>query len=175
MIGQMSQREKTLAFLVGGVLFLLLNVVLIKFFMANHAEQQRVLALTQGKINGLKQQESQRALWSQRDAYLTQNMPKMGDPQVENRKLSEAVKEIARKHTITIETPNPGVANRQKEYVSLGVKVSAKAPWTQMFDFLRELQMPGQFLVLDPVELKVDANDKTQLRAEVTVTRWFLP
>lgn len=175
MLAQMSSRERTLALIVGGVLVLLINVVLIRFFLQKRAEFQAGIAATQSKIDRLKQQESQRALWSERDAWLTQSLPVLGDPQVANREMAEAVKEVARKHTITFESPNYGVPNRQKEYTALGIRVSLKAPWQPMMDFLRELQAPGQFLVFDPLDLKVDPTDKTQLRAEVTVTKWFAP
>lgn len=175
MLAQMSPRERTLALLVGGVLLLLVNLVLIRFFLQKRTEFLTGIASTQGKIAALNQRESQRALWAERDAWLTQGLPVLGDSQVANRELGEAVKEVARKHTVTLETPNPGVPNRTKEYTALGIKVSLKAPWTPMMDFLRELQAPGQFIVFDPLDLKVDAADKTQLRAEVTVTKWFAP
>ena len=175
MLAQMSSRERTLALLVGGVLALLVNLVLFKFFLGKKTEFQVSIAKTEAKIADLKQRETQRALWAERDAWLTSSLPTLGDPMVANRELGEVVKEIAKKHTVTIETPNPGVPSRQKDYVALGIRVSAKAAWQPMLDFLRELQAPGQFIVFDPLDMKVDATDKTQLRAEVTVTKWFAP
>ena len=175
MLATMSSRERTLALLVGGVLFLLINLVLIRFFMQKRAEFMQGIASSQAKIAGLKKREADRAMWAERDAWTRQSLPVLGDPQVANRELGEAVKEIAKKHTVTLETPNPGVPSRQKEYTALGIRVSLKAPWTPLMDFLRELQAPGQFIVFDPLDLKVDPTDKTQLRAEVTVTKWFAP
>ena len=187
MLAQMSARERTLALLVGGVLFLLVNLVLIKFFMQKRTEFQVQIAKTQGQINGLKQMELERTLWAERDAWLTQSLPTLGDTQVANRELSEMVKELAKKHTVTIETPNPGMPLNAKDYTALGIRVTAKAPWQStpdaataakippLVEFLRELQAPGNFIVLDPLDLKVDAADKTQLRAEVTVTKWYAP
>jgi hypothetical protein len=187
MLAQMSSRERTLALLVGGVLVILVNLVLIKFFLQKRTEFQVQIAKTKGAIEGLKQKELQRALWSERDAWLTANLPTLGDQMVANRELSEFVKEVAKKHTVTIETPNPGTPLPQKDYTALGVRVTAKAPWQStpdaataakvppLIEFLRELQAPGNFIVLDPLDLKVDATDKTQLRAEVTVTKWYAP
>lgn len=175
MLAQMSSRERTLALLVGGVIALLINVVIFKFFLGKKAEFQLSIARSEVKIADLKTRESQRTLWSERDAWLMRSLPTLGDPQVANRELSEAVKEVAKKHSVTLETPNYGVPNRQKEYVALGVRVSGKASWEPMMEFLRELQAPGQFVVFDPLDMKVDVTDKTQLRAEVTVTKWFAP
>jgi hypothetical protein len=187
MLAQMSPRERNLALLVGGVLVILVNVVLFKFFLQKRTEFQVQIAKSEGQINGLKQKELQRTLWSERDAWLTQNLPTLGDTQVANRELSEFVKELAKKHTVTVETPNPGTPLPQKDYTALGIRVTAKAPWQSTTDaataakipplveFLRELQAPGNFIVLDPLDLKVDPTDKTQLRAEVTVTKWYAP
>lgn len=173
MLAQMSPRERTLVLIVGSAVALLVNMVLFKFFLGKRAEFQAAITKAEVKMADLKQRESQRALWAERDTWLKQNLPVLGDPQVANRDLAEMVKETARKYTVTIETPNPGVPNRQRDYVALGIRVSAKSDWAPMLDFLRDLQAPGHFIVFDPLDLKVDPNDKTKLRADVTLTKWF--
>ena len=171
----MSPRERTLALLVGGVIALLVNVVIIKFFMGKKTEFQLSIAKTEGQIAQKKALESERAFWAERDAWLNANLPTFGDPLVANRELTKQLTELAKKHGVTLETPQNGVPSRQKEYVGLGVRVSGKGPWVPMMEFLRELQEPGQFIVFDPLDLKVDATEKTLLRADVTVTKWFAP
>ena len=176
MLAQMSQRERTLALLVGGVVALLINVVVIRFFITQHKTQSAAIAVTKGKIEALKKRETERTLWAERDAWITANLPTLGDDQVANRELGNAIKEIAQKHSVTLESPNPGVPSRgQVTHIALPYKLSAKAPWTPMFEFLRELQGPGKFIVFNPLSLKVDPTDKTQLRAELTVAKWFAP
>jgi len=176
MLAQMSQRERTLTLIVGGVLALLINVVVIKFFMTQHQVQRKAIVDTKAKIEDLNRRETERAMWAERDAWLTANLPDLGDDQVASRELGNVIKQIAQKHSVTLESPNPGVPSRgQPAYVALPYKLSAKAPWTPMFEFLRELQAPGQFIVFNPLTLKVDPADKTQLRAELTVTKWFAP
>jgi hypothetical protein len=176
MLAQMSQRERTLALVVGGVVALLVNVVVIKFFINQHKAQSAAIATTKSKIEALNKRETERTLWAERDAWLTANLPTLGDDQVANRELGNLIKEIAQKHSVTLESPNPGVPSRgQPTHISLPYKLSAKAPWTPMFEFLRELQAPGKFIVFNPLSLKVDSADKTQLRAELTVAKWFAP
>lgn len=176
MLAQMSQRERTLALLVGGVVALLINVVVIKFFITQHKVQSTAIAATKAKIEGLKKRETERTLWAERDAWVTANLPVLGDEQVANRELGNAIKEIAQKHSVTLESPNPGVPSRGvPTHISLPYKLSAKAAWTPMFEFLRELQAPGKFIVFNPLSLKVDPSDKTQLRAELSVAKWFAP
>ena len=171
----MSQREKLLATLVGAAVFVLLNFFLIKIFIANHATLRSTLAKAQAQMAGFHQQESEREKWAQRDSWLDQNLPTLGDTDVANKQLRETLLDLGKKHTVTIEAPAPGIPNRQPNYTSLGVCIDGKAPWQQMGNFLYELQAPGQFFVLESLEMKVDPADKTQLRASMTVAKWFAP
>lgn len=171
---EMSQREKVLSWVVGGVLFLVINLFAVKFLMDNYRKLSTTRAEVEGKIAGLQLQESQRDLWAQRDQWLNNSLPSMGDSDVANRQLIDAVQNVAKKYTVTLEAPQPGVPLRQQLYTMLSIKLEAKAAWTQMFDFLQELQAPGQFISVEG-ELKVDPTDKTQLRAALTVSKWYSP
>ena len=175
MLAEMSKREKSLAFLVGGALFLLLNFVLFKFFLRNHTELRQNIATTQGKIDDLKRRDSERAMWAERDMWLTANMPVLGDEQVATREVGLFIKEIAQKHGVLIETPSPSLPVPGQFYRALRYKITAKGTKAPMFEFLRELQQPRHFLVFDPVDIKIDPAEKTQLIADVTVTKWFAP
>ena len=168
----MSKREKILSWLVGSTFFLIINVVAIKFLMGNYDTLKIARAKIEGEMSGLKQQENNRELWAQRDAWLTESLRPIGDSDVANRQLIEAIQNLAKKYTVTLESPQPGVPNRQPRYTALSIKREAKAAWTPMYDFVMELQAPGQFLSAE-VDLKVDPSDKTQLRATLTVSKWF--
>src|SRR5688572_1820961 len=98
MLDQMSQRERTLTLIVGGVVALLINVVVIKFFMTQHRTQSTAIAETKKKIETLKQQETERSMWAERDTWLTTNLPDLGDDQVASRELGAMIKQIAQKH-----------------------------------------------------------------------------
>jgi hypothetical protein len=168
----MNKREKFLSWVVVGVFFFIINFYAVKFLVAN----QRTLSVSRGQIEGeikfYRLQESEREMWSQRDAWLDDSLKPLGDSDVANRKLIEDVQNIAKKHTVTLEAPQPGSPLRLPLYTTLATKLQARASWTQMYDFIQELQAPGQFLSLEG-DLKVDATDKTQLRADLTVSRWF--
>lgn len=175
MIARMTQREKVLLAATVGVLAVLLSFFLIKFFLTNRSNLQVQLASTRAKIEMLKRRESERELWAKRDALLNQKLPVLGDPDVANKALREIIVEAAKKHTVTIEAPTPGLPLNRENYSSLPVKVEAKAPWQAVFDFLRELQAPEKFIAIESCELKVNRDDKTQLRASLTVAQWFAP
>jgi hypothetical protein len=175
MIGQLSQREKVLGAIVGIALLVLLNIILVKFFLANHGELKTSLGKAQTQLNTFKQLEGDRAMWAERDAWLSSGLEQMGDADVANKHLREALLELAKKHTVTLEAPAPGIPNAQPFYTSLSVRLEAKATWKQMFNFLYELQSPGQFLAVESLDMKVDPVDKTNLRANFTIAKWFAP
>ena len=141
----MNKREKILSWLVGGTLFLLINTFAIKFLLNNHRTLTLERAKIEGEMRGLHQQEADRELWAKRDKWLTESLRPMGDADVANRQLIEAVQNLAKKHTVTLEAPQPGVPNRQSLYTGLSIRLEAKAVWAQMYDFITELQAPDQF------------------------------
>jgi Tfp pilus assembly protein PilO len=175
MIARMSQREKYLLGVTVAVLVAILSVFLVKFFLTNRAALQSQLSSTRATIDTLKRRESERELWAKRDAVLTAKMPALGDPDVANKALRELILDTAKKFTVTIDAPTPGLPVSRENYTSLPVRIEAKAPWQAIFDFLRELQAPDRFIAIENCELKVNREDKTQLRATLTVAQWFAP
>jgi hypothetical protein len=168
----MNQREKMLSWLVGGAVFFVLNFYAVKFLLGNKKTLADARAKIETEMQFLRQQESERELWSQRDAWLNDSLQPMGDPDVAYQNLSKAVQTLGKKYTVTLEAPQQGFPSRQPLYTTQTVKLQAKATWPQMFDYIQELQAPGQFLSLEG-DLKVDAADKTQLRVDLTIAKWY--
>ena len=171
----MNKREKFLLTVTAVVVGVLVNFYLIKFFLSNRTDLTRQLALTQVKIDTLKKRETERELWSKRDAWLNEKLPVLGDSDVASKALRESILDIAKQHTVTLEAPSPGTPVNQPGHISLGVKFDAKATWETMFDFLSELQGPEKFTAIENCEIKVNREDKTQLRATLTIARWYAP
>ena len=171
----MNQREKTLLTITAVVIGVLVNFYLIKFFLSNRADLTRQLTDTRSKIGLLKKRETERDLWSRRDAWLNQKLPVLGDADEASKALREAVLAIAKKHTVTLEAPAPGTPLNQTGHISLGVRFEAKGAWDAMFNFLYDLQGPEQFTALEGLEIKVNPTDPTQLRATLTIARWYAP
>ena len=171
----MNKREKFLLTITAAVIGVLVNFYLIKFFVSQRADLTRDLAVTQGKIETLKKRETERELWSKRDAWLNEKLPVLGDSDVASKALRESVLEIAKKHGVILEAPAPSNPVTQPGHISLAVKFDAKAPWEAMFNFLYELQGPEKFIAIENCEIKVNREDKTQLRASLTIARWYAP
>ncbi|MCX6982173.1 MAG: hypothetical protein NTV08_15690 [Verrucomicrobia bacterium] len=175
LVANMNKREKTLLSITAIVIVVLLNFFLIKFFLSNRAVLTQKLAMTQVKIDTLKKRETERNLWAKRDALLDEKMPVLGDSDVASKEMREAILEIAKKHTVTLEAPAPGTPINQPGHIALGVKFDAKGTWDGVFNFLLELQGPEKFTAIEGCEIKVNREDKTQLRATLTIVRWYAP
>jgi hypothetical protein len=174
-LATMNKRERFLLTVTAVVVGVLVNFYLIKFFLSNRADLTRQLAMTQMKIDTLKKRETERELWAKRDAWLNEKLPVLGDPDVASKALRESILEIAKQHTVTLEAPAPSNPVNQPGHISLAVKFDAKAPWDAMFNFLYELQGPEKFIAIENCEIKVNRDDKTQLRAALTIARWYAP
>lgn len=175
MLATMNKREKFLVTLTAVVIGVLVNFYLIKFLLSTRADLTRQYAVTQGKTNTLKKRETERELWAKREAWLDVKLPVLGDSDVASKALRESVLEIAKKNGVILEAPAPGTPVNLPGHTSLGVKFDVKAPWEAMFNFLYELQGPEKFIAIENCDLKVNREDKTQLRATLTIARWYAP
>jgi predicted kinase len=175
LVANMNKREKTLLSITAIVIGVLLNFYLIKFFLSNRAMLTQKLAMTQVKIDTLKKRETERNLWAKRDALLNEKMPVLSDSDVASKEMREAILEIAKKHTVTLEAPAPGTPVNLPRQIARAVKFDAKGTWDGVFNFLLELQGPEKFTAIEGCEIKVNREDKTQLRATLTIVRWYAP
>jgi hypothetical protein len=175
MISEMSKREKILVTVVGVTLLILVNVLRIKSFVSTNANLKLSLDRTQRQISQNLARESERALWDERNTWLNEHMETLGDVDTATKQLGDALKELAKKHGVTPENPSQGSPRHNPTYSSLSYAIQAKGPWASVFDLIRELQSPGQFLVFESAKIEVDSADKTQIRADIRVAKWYAP
>jgi hypothetical protein len=174
-LSTMNPRERMLLTVTGGVMAFIVSFYLIKFFVSQRTEYSRQLVTARSKVEMLKKRETERELWSRRDAWLTSKLPTLGDPDVANKALREATLEIAKRNNVILEAPAPGNPVNAPGHISLAIRFEAKGPWESMLNFLYELQGVEQFTAIENCELKVNREDKTQIRATLTIARWFAP
>lgn len=173
----MSQREKILSLIVGGIFVLLLNLFLLKFFLTNHRRLRGDLAANQTRLEQLELLQADRPLWEQRDAWVKSNLQRLENPDAEGVKLLEEVKDIARKHSVLVTPPSRAldITLRKPEYAAVRVNLEATSGWENLIDFLAEMQGPGKFVVFENLNLKKDAKDLTKMHAKLKVAKWYAP
>jgi len=175
MSGQLSTREKNLSILVGTVAFLLITVFVTDYFLKNKARLTADLAVKVRQLRMMQTRSAEKAKWDQRAAWLTEKQPKLVSEERAGGQLLEQIKELAKKHSVLIESPVIRQSVRKPEYVAIGIEIETKSPWSALIAFLGELQTPEQFIVLDTANLKIDGADATQMRGKFKIARWYAP
>ncbi len=171
---RMSRRERFLATLVGGTLFLLLNLFIWSWLSGTLARAQAEVAT----LKSARQQQSaflkERSMWEKREAWLKKTQPTLKGPG-ETSALLDQVKEVAGKHNVLIENPNLGGVESTPTHQSTWVQIEAKSPWQPLVRFLHDLQQPEAFVVFESVNLAIDSSDPTMMRGKFKIARWFAP
>ncbi len=175
MIAQMSQREKMLSLLVGGAVAVFLNVLVLNFFLGKYREYRTAKVEAESKLANFKILESERERWAKRDVWLTAQLTPLGDKDVTDKAQRDSLQALAKKHEILIENVARGTAIPMSNYTEFKTALDCKGKWEQLISFVYELQSPENFTVLNPVDIRVDPNDKTQFKVNVTVVKWFAP
>ncbi len=175
MKAHLTQREKILSAVVGTVAFLFVNYLVVDLFLKNKAaltlgiaRQTSQLALTQAR-------SAEKPLWQEREAWLAAQQPELTNEDSASVQLLEEVKRLAAEHAVTIENPQIRPAMRRPDQTAVSLEIDVRSSWQSLVGFLGGLQKPGLFVVLEKVNLKVDAKDPTQMAGRFTVAKWYAP
>ena len=171
---RMNQRERLLLLLVGGVIFILINLFLWSWLF-NVAKRSRTelaarRAARQEQAIFLKDKN----FWAKRDEWLQQHLPALKSP-AEASTFLDQIKQTAAKHNILIENPAIGSGETTPNHQSVFASIETKSPWPPLVRFLYDLQQPEAFVVFDSVNLEIDRNDQTVMRGKFKIAKWFAP
>ena len=171
---RMNPRERKLAWMVAGTIFLLINLLVWSSLFSTLSTAQAELALR--KATRLEQSiyMKERDLWARRDQWLKKNQPTLKSA-VEASTLLDQVKEIAGKHNVLIERPAIGAGDSAPDHQSVFASFETKSPWPPLLRFLFDVQQPESFVVFESVQLQVDPSDPTMMRGRFKIARWFAP
>ncbi|MEY2482878.1 MAG: hypothetical protein QOK24_1406 [Verrucomicrobiota bacterium] len=171
---RMSQRERVLAAIVAGVVFLLINLYLWGKLFGTLGEAHADLAARRATRDAQSVYIKERDLWTKRAQWIQQHQPVLKSPG-EASTLLEQVKQIAGKHNVLIENPAIGVSDSTPEHQSVFASMETKSPWPPLVHFLFDVQQPEAFVVFESVTLAIDPADPTQMRGKFKIARWFAP
>jgi hypothetical protein len=171
---RMNKRERILAAIVAGGVFLLLNV----YVWGKVLESlDRARTDLEARRSTRKVQElyiKERALWEKRAQWLNERQPVLKGPG-EASTLLDQVKQIAGKHNVVIENPAIGTGDATPDRQSVFASFEVKSPWAPLVRFLYEVQQPESFVVFESVTLNIDSGDPTMMRGKFKIARWFAP
>lgn len=171
---RMTARERLLSLGVGGVVFLLFNLLLWSWLLGAIKETRTELASVSSKRKEQSLFMKERELWTRREKWLQQHQPVMKSAE-EASTLNDQLKAIADKHKVLIENPQIGTGETTPTRRTVFASIETKSPWPPLVHFLYDVQQPESFVVFENVNLAVDNTDPTQMKGKFRIARWFAP
>jgi Type II secretion system (T2SS), protein M subtype b len=175
MTHKLTQREKLLSFVVGGAVLLIVNLLLIQYFIGTLNQQQRDTVRKQGELKAMQNLLRDTAKWEKLDVELRTRQPKVENEARAGSDLLTQVQELAKKSSVLVEQPVIGNPDRKPEYTAVVVNIETKSTWKSLIQFVHSLQGPDQFIVVENAELKIDNTDQTQMRGKFRIAKWYAP
>src|SRR6266567_1909214 len=104
---RMNPRERVLAWVAVGTVFVLLNLFILNWIFGALATAQKQIAARRATLAEQALYVKERDLWTKRDEWIRQNQPTLKDP-AEASALLDQLKEIAGKYNVLVENPAIG-------------------------------------------------------------------
>lgn len=170
---QISNREKRLVLIVGGLVAVFLNLFLINFFLNNRARLQAESRSKASQLAAMQALFSERELWAKRDAWLSQSQPRLLNEATAGGQLLEEVRELARKANVQPLEPQINNTERRPNYTAVVVSIETRSSLGALRDFLYQMQSPERFIVFESANLQTDKEDKTQMHGKFRIAKWY--
>jgi hypothetical protein len=171
----LSTREKWLAIIVGGVLFVFANVFLVQRFVQRESRLRADIAAKTKQLQHMQSLTEDLAFSELRDTWLQAKQPKLTNPDTAGVQLLNQIKDLAKQHSVLLENPAIRLPDRQAAHVSISVEVETKSSWKPLIAFLHDLQNPEQFIAVESANLKIDDTDATKMHGRFRIGRWYAP
>lgn len=172
---EMTAKERTLATIIGIVAVVVVTYLVVDYFMKNRTRLRSELARNTSSLVTMRRQLGEKPMWEKRDAWLQQKQPKLASEDTAGVQLLDRVKELAKKNAVQVSSQALRPPSHQADYSSISVDLETTSTWPSLIGFMRELQGPEQFVVLEGVNLKIDDKDATQMRGNFKIAQWFAP
>ena len=172
---QMSAREKTLAAMVGAVVFVLVNLLLVSHFVKQRAALRTRYTSENMQWKALQVLFAERDLWAKRDAWVQEKQPKLGNEGSAGVQLLDQIKGVAKQFDIVLENPAIGTPAKGKSYRSVPVNIETKCSWEALIKFLAAIQKPDQFIVFESANIRIEPSDPSLMRGKFRIARWYAP
>jgi Type II secretion system (T2SS), protein M subtype b len=171
----MTPKERTLATIIGIAAFIVVTYLVVDYFLKNQTRLRGELARNTAAISTMRRQMAEKPMWDKRDIWLREKQPKLASEDTAGVQLLDRVKEIAKKNAVQVSSQALRPPVHQADYSSISVDLETTSTWPSLIGFMRDLQGPERFIVLEGVNLKIDDKDATQMRGNFKIAQWFAP
>ena len=178
---RLSRRERVLTLLVGGAVFVILNLVAIRFLLGTYADLSSRYATDRSNLLLLRALAGERDTWTQRNDWLKATQPVLTNRDRAGTALYEQLQNIARARQVivsSLQIKPPGTVTApggENAPQVVSVEGDTQGDWRETVRFLAEIQKPENFLVFDQASLRTSPSDVHVLRCHFLVSKWYAP
>ncbi len=179
---RLTGRERALTLIVAGTVFVIVNLVAIRFLLntysiltSHYAEDRRNLLL-------LRALADQHGTWTQRNDWLKSTQPVLNNRDRAATALYEQLQGIARARQVVVNTlqiraaaTTPGAPVPDDAPQTVSVEGDTQGDWGETVRFLAEVQKPENFLVFDLASLRTSPTDARLMKCHFLVSKWYAP
>ena len=171
---RMNPRERLLAWIVAGAMFVLLNLVILSWLFGALGRARTDLAARKAARVEQTIYIKERDLWVKRDQWIQQHQPTLKNP-AEASALLDQLKQVASKYSVLIQNPAIGSGETTPNHQTVFASIETRSPWPPLVHFLYDVQKPDAFVVFESVNLAIDSSDPTTMLGKFKIARWFAP
>ena len=169
---RMNPRERLLAWIVAGAMFVLLNLVILSWLLGALGRARTDLTARKAARAEQATYVKERDLWAKRDQWIQQHQPTFKNP-AEASALLDQIKQVASKYNVLIQNPAIGSGETTPNHQTVFASIETKSSWPPLVHFLYDVQQPDAFVVFESVNLAIDSSDPTMMHGKLKIARWF--
>lgn len=180
LLQRLSPRERVLALIVGGGVFLLANLLAVTTLLGSFQELRRACADQSLDLEALRVLAREAPKWDQRMQWLRAKQPVLASRDRAGAELLVQIQQFARASGVLLKSQQPvpfNAADNSTEsgsYQPVTVKIDTQSDWPSVKEFIRRLQQPESFLVFDSATLQSDVDPHT-LKGHFQISKWYAP
>lgn len=172
LLKNLNPRERTLAFLLAGVAFVLLNLFFLPKVTAANRENKSKGTELKAQLAAAQNWMLKKDDWAARKQWLLENEPGLGEARQDSVTQLEQLQKLAKKCGLTISDIQLLQLPETPFYTPVGAKISMKGPWSGLVELLEGLQSPTLFDVIPQFSIK-SGEEPSSVQCEMEIQRWF--
>ena len=181
---RLSSRERVLVALVGGVVFLLGNILLLSLLIGGFREGRRQYEAKSQEVRLQNIFAQEQPMWAQRMGWIKSKQPPLANRDRAGTQLLEFVQGVARTSGVILTNPQikPTPVNvggekpaGLRDYQAVSVEVETESDWNSVVSFIQSLQKPEGFIVFDLATLRSDPGDAARMKGKFGISKWYAP
>ena len=181
---RLSPRERVLTLIVGGAVFIVLNIVVLSMLLKSFSQGRRDYAEKAQQVKLQQIFASEEPMWKQRMGWVKTKQPPLANRDRAGTELLDQVQGVARNNQVILTNPQikPAPLNTtgskepgSRDYQSVSVEVDTESDWGALVRFVQTLQKPEAFVVFDLATLRSDPGNATRMKGQFRISKWYAP